>query len=79
MTDYEKLEARLANTERAMSILAAILVESQPPNAQDKIHDTFTDYCAANDSLGANFRTREFVCAEETENDRLQKAGRGAG
>jgi hypothetical protein len=52
MTDIEKLEARLANTERALFALATILDEIQPPFVQNDITRLMNDYYDANTSLG---------------------------
>jgi len=56
MTDNEKLEARLANTEKALFALATILQDIQPPYVQEGMARIMGDYFDASTSLGFDAR-----------------------
>ena len=52
MTEIEKLEARLSNTEKALFALATVIKPMQPPETQDSIDRIMGDYFDASTSLG---------------------------
>ena len=62
MTDLEKLEARLANTEKALFALATVIQDTQVPYVQDGIYNVMQDYFDANVSLGFGPRP-DFIIA----------------
>ena len=52
MTEIEKLEARLSNTEKALFALATVIQPMQPPETQDGMDRILNDYFEASTSLG---------------------------
>ena len=60
MNEQEKIEARLANTEKALFALVTVLLDLQPPATQDSISILMGDYFDANTSLGFEARS-EFI------------------
>ena len=48
------IEARLANTEKALLALFTFLVDLQPPDTQDHLYKYFEDYFDAQVGLGMN-------------------------
>ena len=56
MNKQEKIEARLANTEKALFALVAVLQEVQAPYMQESLNLLMEDYFDANTSLGFNPR-----------------------
>lgn len=56
MTDLERLEARLANTEKALFALATVMQDIQPPYIQESMSLILGDYFDANTSLGFDAR-----------------------
>ena len=56
MTDLERLEARLANTEKALFALATVMQDTQAPYVQESMSLILGDYFDANTSLGFDAR-----------------------
>jgi len=52
MTDLEKIEARLANTEKALLALAEISMNIQPGYIQEAINKVMSEYFEANSTMG---------------------------
>ena len=52
MTNEEKTEARIANTEKALFSIITILQDVQPPYVQDGLNNIMNAYFDANKSLG---------------------------
>ena len=54
MNKQKKIEARLANTEKALFALVTVLQEVQAPYVQESLNLLMRDYFEANVSLGFN-------------------------
>ncbi len=52
MTEQQRLEARLANTERALLSLATLLLPLQPAETHHSLDEVMEEYFNANISLG---------------------------
>lgn len=63
------LEARIQNTEKALFALAAVLIDLQPPHAQDSISLILSDYFDANSSLGFNSENACFINSSDLAGD----------
>ena len=64
MTDQEKIEARLRNTEKALFCLMTVFKSLQPPALQEDIDLIMGDYFDANVSLGFE-HTEDFKTLQE--------------
>lgn len=62
MTDLERLEARLANTEKALFALATVMQDTQAPYVQEGMARVMEDYFDANTTLGFEPRA-DFITA----------------
>jgi hypothetical protein len=62
MDNYlESLELRLNNTEKMVQILWALLQDLQPQATQDVINNAIEKYFTANEELGADFTSPQFL------------------
>lgn len=52
MTEQDRLNARLKNTEKALLGLASILFETQSPMIAEAVDIVMSDYAEANSTLG---------------------------
>lgn len=59
------LKARLQNTEKAIFALTTVLFDIQPPYVQDGMNTILADYFDANNAMGFDSSSAEFITVEQ--------------